>query len=102
MPLTDTGTPRNVAAFLSLFGEAVILEDASTIKGVFKIDVIDEFVGAPPNRRYYVYRLWISNLDEYRGTFGAKQLVQIRGVNYFVADYQVDEDNWINALLSHE
>ena len=106
MPRASTGSLRNATALLRLFGRAVTLPDGSVIKMVYKTRFEDDLSDMERPRRRYVHRLWTPVILQ--GTFDAKQtvLVDLGRKNapdlrpFYVQDYQVDEDDWLEAIVS--
>ena len=100
MPRRSTGDTRYATAFLRQFGKVVTLPDNSEIKGILDTADEDENVGSTfpgTNERYFSYRLWIPSV--FRGTFDRQTRVTIEGDEYFVVDFRVDYDDWIEAVL---
>ena len=100
MPVPSTGSLPNGEAFLSAFGEPIILDDASVITGVFKAyNALDE-VGSYQAARRYAYRLWVPRNK--LGTLGLQERVTARGETFWVSAVQEDADYWNAYTLVKE
>lgn len=98
MPGPSTGTLVNAQAFLSAFGEDVVLADGSVVQGIFSFP--DDFEWNPEGGRADIDSRYTLDIPVVlAGTLAVEQAVAIRGRGYFVRALASDEDGWYLAIL---
>ena len=100
MPRRSTGSRRNGASLLKIFGRDVTLQDGSVIQGILKTEPSDDAVNRDRYGRSYSYHLWVPVL--LKGTLGVNQEITTGGSIYLVADAQDDDDGWMESVLSRK
>ena len=98
MPRRSTGSRRNGASLLKIFGRDVTLQDGSVIKGILKTEPSDDSVNRDRYGRSYSYHLWVPVLT--KGSLSVNQEIVVDDSLYFVADAQDDDDGWMESVLA--
>ena len=89
MVVPSTGSPENATTLLSMFGESVVLEDTTEIKGVLRWREIPSFGDPGLVSTDRTWRLGVPTSSLFDN-----QVVQVRGTDYFAANPVSDLDGW--------
>ena len=102
-PYPSTGSQANADALLSMFGQGVILEDTTTIKGIFrKAPRFDGLEISGPNQNRNDYRLYVPEVRN--GSLDKEQGIYIPGTArvWRVLNVMQNGDGWNIYTITYD
>ena len=102
-PYPSTGSLVNGAALLRMFGQNIVLEDASNIRGIFRaMPRFDGLGAATPNQNRMDYRLFVP--ENRKGTLAKEQKVYIPGTArvWRVLNETYNGDGWNTYTITYD
>lgn len=93
------GSEANARSILSAVGEDVLLEDGSTIAGVFRSRAVTEYDGAVAVQRTYTV---LGVPDVLGGSIRQGQTLTARGARWYAAAALSAGDGWSDYVLNEQ